>query len=314
MICTITVEEMSRSVEKQNNTMLCASCGIAGAGGDDIKLKKCGSCDLVRYCSDECQDDHLPQHEEECKKRAAELRDKLLFRQPENSHLGDCPLCCLPLPIDEKQCILASCCSNTICNGCDYANQKREVKGRIQPKCAFCRKDLPHTDKEANERVMKRIEANDPVAMCSMGMQRYLERDYETAFEYWTRAASLGDIKAHYQLSCLYDDGQFVEKDEKKLCHHLTEAAIGGHPEARHILGCVEGRNGRVDRAVKHIIISAQLGYDQSLQKLKDLYKAGHVSKEDLTAALRGHYAAIAATKSAQREEAAEEDLPSWAL
>ena len=291
--------------------MLCASCGIAG--GDDVKLKKCDCCDIIRYCSDECQDDHLPQHEEECKKRTVELRDELLFRQPEKSHLGDCPLCCLPLPIDIQKSFIMSCCSKIICMGCDYANQKRQHERRIQPKCAFCRTAMPDTREQINEQLMKRVEANDPVAMCGMGMQRYLEGDYETAFEYWTRAASLGNVKAHYQLSCLYDYGQFVEKDEKKMCHHLTEAAIGGHPEARHILGCVEGRNGREDRAVKHIIISAKLGYDQSLKRVKDLYKDGSVSKEDFAAALRGHHAAIAATKSPQREEAAEKDIPSWA-
>ena len=53
----------------------CASCGIAEI--DDIKLKECGDCDLVRYCSDECLRDHKSEHKEECKKRAVELRDEL---------------------------------------------------------------------------------------------------------------------------------------------------------------------------------------------------------------------------------------------
>ena len=39
-----------------------------------FKLKECDDCDLVRYCSDECQKKtHKSQHEEACKKRAAEL-------------------------------------------------------------------------------------------------------------------------------------------------------------------------------------------------------------------------------------------------
>ncbi len=76
----------------------CACCGIAEV--DDIKLTECDGCDLVKYCSDECQIEHKPQHEQTCKKRAAELRDELLFKQPESTHLGDCPICCLPLPLD----------------------------------------------------------------------------------------------------------------------------------------------------------------------------------------------------------------------
>ena len=91
--------------------MRCASCGIAKA--DDIKLKKC-DCDLVRYCSDACQELHRPDHEAVCKERAAELRDELLFRQPESSHYGDCPICCLPLTFDEKTSALYSCCSKYI--------------------------------------------------------------------------------------------------------------------------------------------------------------------------------------------------------
>ena len=78
----------------------CASCGIAEV--DDIKLKNCDACDLVRYCSDTCQEDHRPNHEAICKEREAELRDELLFRQPESSCFGDCPICCLPLPLDPK--------------------------------------------------------------------------------------------------------------------------------------------------------------------------------------------------------------------
>ena len=32
------------------------------------------------------------QCEEECEKSAAELHDEMLFKQPEGSHLGDCPI------------------------------------------------------------------------------------------------------------------------------------------------------------------------------------------------------------------------------
>ena len=63
-----------------------------------------------------------------------------------------------------------------------------------------------------------------------------------------------------------------------------------------------------MDKAAKHWIIAAKLGYDPSLDSVKDLYKLGNVSKEDLAAALRGYQTAIEATKSPQREEAAESE------
>ena len=87
--------------------------------------------------------------------------------------------------------------------------------------------------------------------------------------------------------------------------HHLEEAAaIAGHPKARHNLGCCEGENSRFERAVKHFIIAANLGYDDSIKALKECYAAGRVSKEDFAAALRAHQSAVDATKSAQREAA----------
>ena len=290
-------EEMS----DDSTMILCASCGIAG--GDDITLKKC-ACYLVRYCSVKCQKDHRPQHKRECKKRIAELRDEMLFKQPESSHYGDCPICCLPLPIDtQKSTLMKECCSKRFCRGCDNANKKREAEGGLQHKCPFCRETFPNSEEEYNERWLKRIEVNDPVAMCNMGTTRYHKGDYKSAIEYWTRAADLGDAEAHYQLSTRYFDGKGVEKDEKRERHHLTEAAIGGHPAARHNLGCTEAENGRMDKAVKHWIIAATLGYDDSLEYVKLAYKNGYASKDDFAAALRGHHAAIAATKSPQRDK-----------
>jgi len=37
---------------------------------------------MVQYCSVDCQRTHRPQHKRECKKRAAELFDIALFKQP----------------------------------------------------------------------------------------------------------------------------------------------------------------------------------------------------------------------------------------
>ena len=45
---------------------------------------------------------------------------------------------------------------------------------------------------------MKRVEANDPVALTDVGREMAINGDYDRAFQYWTRAAELGDIEAHY--------------------------------------------------------------------------------------------------------------------
>ena len=80
---------------------------------------------------------------------------------------------------------------------------------------------------------MKRIKANDPFALRQMGTKHYLEEDYESAFKFYTKAAGLGDVDAHYQLAgLLHREGQGVAKDKKMKTCHLEDAAIGGHPDA----------------------------------------------------------------------------------
>src|SRR6056300_941688 len=99
----------------------CANCGAAEI--DDIKLlEECDDCDLIKYCSDKCREDHREQHDEECKNRKALLHDRKLFTQPDETHEGECPLCFLPLPIDPRKFAFNTCCSETICKGCAYAN------------------------------------------------------------------------------------------------------------------------------------------------------------------------------------------------
>jgi len=154
---------------------------------------------------------------------------------------------------------------------------------------------------------MKRVAANDPVAMREMGKKLYDKGNYESAFEYLAKAAELGEADAHFNLSDMYHKGNSVEKDEKMELYHLEEAAIAGHPKARYNLAMKEGRDNRIDRAVKHLIIAANIGHDISIQTLKQCYVHRQVSKEDFAAALRAHQAAVDATKSALREAAAKE-------
>jgi len=293
------------------DTSCCASCGIAEV--DDIKLKECATCDLVKYCSDGCLKEHEPTHKNACKKRAAELRDEFLFKQPESTHLGDCPICMIPLSLDVTKSPIMVCCSKVICNGCNHANQIREAKASLQKQCPFCRESLPTTKEESDKQRMKRVGANDPVAMCEEGYNQDKQGDYISAFELYTNAAELRDAAAHYNLSVMYQKGRGVEKDSRKEIHHLEEAAIGGHPDARHNLGCIEEDDYNIVRAVKHWIIAATQGHDSSIEALMSAFKGGEVRKDVLAAALRAHKTAVDATKSPQRD-AAEEYRRKWSI
>jgi len=288
----------------------CATCGIAEV--DDIKLFDCNSCDLVRYCSDDCQIEHKSEHEDACKKRAAELRDELLFKQPESTHLGDCPICMIPLPLDEETFTTRLCCCNFICNGCMHQTVQRSINERTSfPNCPYCREPTPTADDTEGftQQVMKRVKAKDAEAMFLIGGDLDSKGNYTGAFEWFTKAAELGHAGAHFYLAGLHGNGRGVDKDSGKEKFHLEEAALRGHPVARHNLAVEEFKEDNKERAVKHWIIAASQGQDESIGILMTMFKiggqGGSVSKADLAAALRAHQSAVDATKSPQRQEAA---------
>jgi hypothetical protein len=231
--------------------------------------------------------------------REAELRDKELFRQPDGSHLGECPLCFFPLSLDEDKSSLSSCCCKLVCDGCIYAGYKSGGGDR----CPFCREPV-HGEETHEKRAMKRVKANDPAALHQMGTGHCKKFDYDKALEYWTKAAGLGYAAAHFDLGDLYCFGEGVEEDEERGIYHYEKAAIGGHPIARHMLARIEEDNGNIDRAVKHYIIAANLGYEESMEELREFYSDGNITKEDFDATLRKHQSAIDEMKSPEREEA----------
>jgi hypothetical protein len=266
----------------------CASFGIAAV--DDVRLK----CVIMAAIS--CIIAALI-----ARKIKRSSTDKALFTQPDISYMGECLICFLPHSIDPKKSTLMRCCYKTICNGCCFANVKREFVGGLEHKCVFCREPIA---RRSRQNVMKRIKKNDPVAMTKMGKTHHREGDYGKALEFYTKAAELGGLDAHCGLGIMYHNGTGVEKNEKKSVYHWEQAPIGGHPEARGLLALHEMDNDRFDRAAKHHIIAANLGCDISLQQVKALFVQGVVSKEEYAAARRGYQTAVDATKSDEREEA----------
>jgi TPR repeat protein len=125
---------------------------------------------------------------------------------------------------------------------------------------------------------MKRVEANDPVALCQVGDKRRSDavRDYNGAFEYYTKAAEFGDMKAHKELALLYWTGLGVEKDRKKSVHHMELAVIGGNLQPRHNLAHAELIQ------VTSLKDRPKVGHQDSMKQLLPLYKHDHITKEDL--------------------------------
>ena len=92
-----------------------------------------------------------------------------------------------------------------------------------------------------------------------------------------------------------------------KGVHRPVESYLNGfhcHPVARCDLGVFEFNAGKFNRALKHYMISAKMGYKNSLNAVKDLFMCGHATKEDYKEALVRFRDVTDGMKSPEREEA----------
>jgi len=290
---------------------VCANCGKGEE--ESGKLKACNACKMVKYCNRECQVAHRPQHKKECKKRAAELHDEKLFKQPPNPY-EDCPICFLRMPTIETGSKYHSCCGKLICSGCFYA-QVYDNQGNIVAKrvCPFCRTPTPTSEKEAIKREKKRVNLSDPMAICNHGNyyrdgMNGFAQNHTKALELWHRAAKLGCAGAYCSIGYAYECGHGVEVDKKKALHYYEQAAMRGDESARHYLGYKEGMAGNFDRAVKHYIVAVRSGQNESLEAIKLLYSNGYATKDDYTKALQAYQVYLGDIKSNQRDRAASAD------
>jgi len=262
---------------------------------------------MVKYCNRECQIAHRPQHKKECRKRAAELHDEELFKQPPPDE--DCPICMMRLPTLGLGKTYLACCGKSICNGCVHAFRRRITK-RKDDVCPFCRIPMPTSDEETIKRYEKRIEMNDAQAIHNMGVYYSkglygFPQDYDKALELYNKAVQLGCSTAHNNIGNAYHRGSGVEINMKKAQHHYELAAMGGVAQARHNLGIIEGLTGNRDRALRHLMIAISSGYDESLKKVKFMYEKGYATKDYYKKALESYQAYLDEIKSEQRDKAA---------
>jgi len=109
-------------MENKKDVSVCANCGKEGDEINNI----CNKCKQVKYCDAACKKKHRHKHKKECEehirlaaKRAAELHDKELFKEPPPAE--DCPICFLLLPTLDTGRVYMACCGKRICSGCIHA-------------------------------------------------------------------------------------------------------------------------------------------------------------------------------------------------
>jgi len=233
------------------------------------------------------------------------ISDEELFKQPQPTE--DCPICFLRMPTLETGYRYMTCCGKIICSGCIRAMDEIDE----DEKCPFCRVPAHETFDEELERMKKRVDAGDTIAIHFLGCwysegEKGLPLYYTKALELWHRAAHLGYAEAYCNIGYSYANGiRGVVLDKKKAQYYYKLAAMAGDTQARHNLGNNELRAGNMDRALKHYLIAGGCGHANSLGTIKELYSRESITKEDYTKALRSYQAYLSEIKSAQRDEAA---------
>ena len=279
-------------------------------------LKACGACELElpedSYSGEQWGRRQSIRRCEKCSHDGNQL--VLMKRGRSISDWGECPICKLVLPFDEKQTTFYLCCMKEVCNGCVLATRTRGLDD-----CPFCRTPAPTDRSQFLGMLKRRVDAGDPVAIHHLGCKYSwghfgLEKDETKAIKLWEHAAELGVKKSHFQLGCQYDEGTGVEKDTAKAIGHWEAAAMCGDVWARFNLGNEEFRAGNYNLALQHWVIAAELGDHNALTNVKDLFMDGLATTADYAEALRGYQSAVEEMQSPQRKEAAalELDAISW--
>ena len=322
------ISGLGDSLENQETMATNACCAECGEEGG-VSLKTCKACMHARYCSAVCQRNHWPKHKTACKLRAAELRDKALFKDPPPKE--DCPICFLPMPATILLCaslppattssvpiydyaiandgleakdmeVYYSCCGKSICSGCIL--HPLYAAGYIC-KCPFCNaeRNIYATDEDKVAQIRKRVEANDAGAMYVLGTYYDqglvgLLQDREKAIALWTQAAERGSSRAHFSLGRIYHEGENL----KKAKFHWGSAAMAGHDGARCNLGSLEYNSGKMERAIKHWTIAASAGSYFALRELIICFQEGSVTRESIDSTLAAYNSSCAEMRSEARD------------
>jgi len=201
-----------------------------------------------------------------------------------------------------------TCCGKMICSGCIHAPVYDNEGNKMEQTCPFCRTPISSSDEDNIKRVNRRVEAGDAEAISNLGFYYAngdLPKHITKSLELWHQAGELGHSSAYHNIGNAYKFGTGLEVDEKKAIHYWELAAIKGSVSARHNLGSVDVLAGNIDRGIKHYMISARGGNNNSLKRIQQMYSDGDTTKEEYTQALESYQAYLDEIKGGQRDKAA---------
>ena len=234
----------------------------------------------------------------------------------------ECPICMVPVPLNNSKSMYWACCGKTLCNACceeDHralrvTNRKRDKKKLppLEHSCAFCRRSLAKNNAELSVRYEERIGKDDTRAMVQRAYKLRdgsdgLRKDKAKAIELLNKAADLGSAEAIRLLGTWAVHGWFGSingsiSDKQEAKEYFEDAMVKGDVVSRNNLASLLADEGNYDLAIKHWHLAAAAGDDFSINGLMHCFRTGKLSKPNLEKALRAHKAASDEMKSEERE------------
>ena len=200
----------------------------------------------------------------------------------------DCAICLLPMPRTSK--IFAqyymSCCGNEICWACykeneESINRQNEEKNdgkKVALTCPFCREPEPTSDEGYLRQIQARCRKNDHNAFRLMGQvyrkgEHGVVKDDLKSLDCYIRAVELGSPGACACIGTRYDEGDGIAVDKERAALFQRTGALRGDIYARHLIGSYEYYDlGNHEIGIRHWMILAEAGHQDSLNKLWDIY------------------------------------------
>ena len=250
----------------------------------------------------------------------AELHDSLLDPELWKPHppTEDCPVCLVPLPLENMETAYNSCCGKTVCVACKHesvralriTNRKREKKELppLDASCAFCREPVYKDDLELIERMEKRVAKGDVEAILSMALccqdgLKGFPKDEAKGKELLEKAADMGCAKAVHQIGYSYIKGTHgFPRDGKRSIGYFVNGVEMGNTSSRCALAAILADKGNYYLANKHLRLAAEAGDENAVKQLWQHFSDGKLSKKDLEEILRTHQAAYNEMDSEDRQ------------
>ena len=236
----------------------------------------------------------------------------------------DCAICLVPHSRRKPETRYMPCCGNEVCWAC-YMENKESINKQNEEKsagkklaftCPFCREPVLTAVTEVSRQLQARCLQNDRNALRLMG-GRYRRgecgkpKDELKALDYYIRAVELDSPAACSNIAEIYREGSGVSVHKERSALFERVGALRGDILARYNIGCIEYHDlGNHEIAIRHWKISAEAGYQRSLNALRNIFNADgkrpgkeFISKEYLDFAYRACHDSQMEVKTEEREK-----------